>query len=305
MNEFRIRVDLGHLLPGGSAGDLAFPNLSHAVAALVDRCEDQWKRYASGEPLPSGKTIGVRSGQYLRSIMSRMDGPYSGEVYSRLAYAETIERGAPAWDMRSLLGSSLKVRINKKGGRYLIIPFRHDTGNAMSGGKPMPDEVRRWWQDKSASFVLHVDRRPVHSDLAGNTPKLEHQVHAFRRDDIMEHGPLLTVARRNYWYGDRLTRGDLAAMGRGASSFTGLAGANKKRYEGMLNFRQPGKTGGAAHSQYITFRVLSENSRPGSWMQKAREGYWPARTTADMFRPIAEDIFGKAIEADVMALLPR
>src|SRR4051812_31706910 len=105
---FSIRVDLGHLLPSGSAGDMAFPNLSHAVVSLVERCEEQWKRYASGEALPSGRTIGVRSGQYLRSIQSRMSGPYSGEVYSRLAYAEAIERGTPAWDMRSLLASSLK-----------------------------------------------------------------------------------------------------------------------------------------------------------------------------------------------------
>lgn len=304
MNDFRIRVDLGHLLPGGSAGDLAFPNLSHAVVSLVARCEEQWKRYASGEPLPSGRVIGVRSGQYLRSIQSSMSGPYSGEVYSRLSYAETIERGAPAWDMRSLLASSLKVRVNKKGQRYLIIPFRHDTGQAMSGGHPMPDSVRRWWQDKNASFVLHTDRRPVHSDLAGNTPALPHQVHAFRAED-RQHGPLLTVARRNYWWGDRLGRKDLEGLARGAEGFSLLAGKNRSRYEGMVNFRQPGKSGGAAHSQFITFRVLSENSRPGSWIQKAREGYWPARTTADMFRPVAEDIFSKAIEADVMALLPR
>lgn len=292
-----IRVDLGHLLPRGAVGEAAFPNLAHAVSSLVDAAEAQWKKYASGEPLPNGRAIGIRSGQYMRSIMSQMHGPYSGEVYSRLAYAEAIERGTPAYDMRALLASSLKTRINKRGQRYLIIPFRHDTGQAMSGGNPMPDSVRRWWQDKNASFVLHTDRRPVHSDLAGNTPAPLHQVYTIDRAELVLHGPLLTVARRNYWWGDRLKKSDARGLG--------LSADQVKKYQGMVNFRQPGKTGGAAHSQYITFRVLSENSRPGSWIRPAKDGYWPARTTANIFRPIAEDVFKRAVEVDVSALMSR
>lgn len=302
MAEFRIAVDLSHLIPSGRL--TVFPHLAATVEAITLRVEEQWKRYASGEPLPDGRTIGIRSGQYLRSIRHRQISAYSTEVRSDLAYADVIERGAPPFDMRRLLASSLKTRVSKKGKRYLIIPFRHDTGKALSGGNPMPEVMRLWWQDKAASFVLNQMRRPVHSDLWGRTPRPMHQVFAIHPEDILQHGPLLTVAARNYWWGDRLGRADIERMNRSAGGFVLTAGANAKRYQGMVNFRRPGKTGGAAHSQFITFRTLSENAKPGSWIRPARAGYWPAKTTADIFRPVAEDLFTKAVEADIRSVLP-
>lgn len=294
MPTYSIAVDLSHLIP--AARNAVFPALAATVEAVALRVEEQWKRFAAGEPLPSGRVIQVRSGQYLRSIRHRQLSQYAATVESVLAYADVIERGAPAWDMRKLLNSSLKVRISKKGRRYLIIPFRHDTGKALSGGNPMPDSVHQWWQDKSASFVLNQTRRPVHSDLMGRTPRRQDQVFAVDRAERAQHGPLLTVAARNYWWGDRLSKSDAEGLG--------LSPKQAQRAAGMVNFRRPGKSGGAAHSQYLTFRVLSENSRPGSWMQKARAGYFPAKVTADMFRPVAEDLFRRAVEEDVRNMIP-
>jgi hypothetical protein len=294
MPTYSISVDLSHLIP--AARNAVFPALAATVEAVALRAEEQWKRFAAGEPLPDGRVMNVRSGQYLRSINHRQISQYAVTVESVLAYAEALERGTPAWDMRKLLNSSLKVRISKKGKRYLIIPFRHDTGKALSGGNPMPESVHQWWQDKKASFVESQMRRPVHSDLRGRTPKPNDRVYATDRAEVILNGPLLTVAARKYKWGDRLSKG--------AAEGLGLSPQQANRAQGMVNFRRPGKSGGAAHSQFITFRVLSENSRPGSWMQKARAGFYPARATADMFRPIAEDLFQKAVEEDIRNMLP-
>lgn len=290
MSEFRIAVDLSGLMPQNSPLDrTAFPSLALAVQAVIDRAEGTWKGFASGVPLPSGKSIGIRSGQYMRSINQRMTGDFAGEVYSNLAYAEVIEKGAPARDMKSLLNSSPKVRISQKTGRrYLIIPFRHDTGAAMSGNKPMPDSVRQWWEGKVASYVRSgFERRPVHSDMAGNiTP--EHAVYAIRTHKLM------TVPQRRYQWGDRMKAADLEALGASAQQI--------KRMQGMVNFRRPGQSGGAAHSKYITFRTMSEGSK--GWIQPARDGLYPARETATIYRPLAEQLFTAAVAEDIKNLLP-
>lgn len=290
MSEFRIAVDLSQLMPTNSPLDrTAFPSLALAVQAIVDRVEGTWKGFASGVPLPSGKSIGIRSGQYMRSINQRMTGDFAGEVFSNLPYAETIEKGAPARDMKALLNSSPKVRISQRTGRrYLIIPFRHDTGNAMSGNKPMPDSVRQWWEGKVASYVRSgFERRPVHSDMAGHiTP--EHAVYSLRTHK------LLTVPQRRYQWGDRMKAADLEALGASAQQI--------KRMQGMVNFRRPGQSGGAAHSKFITFRTMSEGSK--GWIQPARDGLYPARETANIYRPLAEQLFTAAVAEDIKNLLP-
>jgi hypothetical protein len=289
MPVFSIAVDLSSLMPANSALNRdAFPSLALAVQMVIDKAEETWKGFASGAPLPNGKSIGIRSGQYLRSINQRKSGDFSGEVYSELAYADTIERGSPARDMKEVLNSSLKVRVSQKSGkRYLIIPFRHNTGDAMSGGARMPDAVQAWWQSKVASFVKSQHERPVHSDI--NETILPWRIVS----DVRTRGILMTPARRYTW-GTRLGSADLQALGASAEQ--------TKRMAGMVNFRRPGQTGGAAHSQFITFRTMSEGS-PG-WRQKARDGLYPARTTADIYRPVAEDLFRAAVEDDIKRLLP-
>lgn len=289
MAAFIIAVDLSSLMPANSALNRdAFPSLALAVQMVIDKAEETWKGFASGAPLPNGKSIGIRSGQYLRSINQRMTGDFAGEIYSEIAYADVIERGAPARDMKEMLNSSLKVRVSQKSGkRYLIIPFRHDTGNAMSGGNAMPQPIQDWWKDKVASFVRSQHERPVHSDI-NETIVPWRIVH-----DIRTRGTLMTPARKYVW-GSRLKSADLEALGASAQQ--------TKRMAGMVNFRRPGQSGGAAHSSFITFRVMSEGSQ--GWVQKARDGLYPARTTADIYRPVAEDLFRAAVEDDIKRLMP-
>lgn len=275
---FRIGVDVGGLLTNDVPQiEALFPTLSHAVRRLAEGAHAQWVRYAMGEPLPSGQVITPRSGTYGRSIQLRQHGPFSAEVYSNLPYAVSIEQGLPARDMKRMLDSSLKVRLTKDGRRYLIIPFRHNAPTSVLGNQ-MPKEVHDWWQDsgRQPSAIIGTYRRP------SGTGAYDWRTRQ-----------LITVPGRTYTWGSRLTKNDLAALG--------ITGEAAKKLVGMVNFRKPDARGGAAHSKYLTFRTMVEGSK--GWQAKAVEGKWPARTVAQQFGSIAEEVFRKAAEEDVRRVL--
>jgi hypothetical protein len=271
---FRIDVDIGHLIPlmtGMQAGDL--PALDAAVRKLAEAAQQQWIAYASGAPLPGGKAINSRTGEYARSITLRQLSEFSAEIYSELPYAEAIERGSPSYDMKRMLGSSWKVRSTKSGKRYLIIPFRWDHENSVIGSNHMPQAATNWWRQGRTPSAVTGEYRRV-SGAGGS--------------DVKTRGSMTTEGWRYKW-GDRLSRGTLAHLG--------VTGAPAKRMAGMVNFRKPGGKGGGSHSQFLTFRVMMEGSK--GWIAPAREGLWPARTTAEQIRPLAEKAFAEAVTDDV------
>lgn len=289
MPDFSIHIDLGELLPEGSALTSAeFPTLSSAVHRLAEAAHADWVAYASGAPLPSGKVIQNRTGEYARSILVRSNGDFSAEVYSDLAYAQAIEEGMPARDLKKILSSSLKVRISAAGKRYLIIPFRHNSPNSVLGNN-MPTAVANWWKDE--------ERKPSSITGTFNRPSGTGAV-AWRSGTDMfgksqKKGDRLTVPGRTYSWGTRLGKADFASLG--------IAGASAKRLDGMVNFRKPGGTGGGAHSQFITFRVMTEDSK--GWIAPAQAGKWPAKTVSDTLQPIAEQAFAKAVQEDIKRII--
>lgn len=278
MSYFAISIDLSFL----RAADAPFsremlPNLSFAVQQITEAVHRQWAAYAGGAPMPNGKVIHSRTGEYMRSILLRQVSEFSGEVYSDLPYARIIEDGAPQRDLKTILNSSLKVRTTKDGRRYLIIPFRWGTPNSVMGNN-MPAVVHEWWkQGRQASAVTGTFKR--HSGTGAM--------------DIKTRKPLMVPGWRYNW-GTRLGKDDIAGLG--------IGGKTAKNLEGMYNFRKPrAKSGASSHSQFITFRVMMEGS-PG-WIAPAREGLHPARTVADQFRPIAERAFNEALSEDMRRLL--
>jgi hypothetical protein len=256
-------------------GPDTFPTLAGAVAEIARLAKAQWLAYAQGEPLPNGQIINARSGTYHHSITLEQTGPLAYRIQSRLPYAEAIETGSPARDLKQMLHSSLKVRVSKDGKRYLIIPFRHGTpGTVGFGNNVMPQAVHDFWKPQSVarSRVISLGTRPAGTGAS----------------DIKTRQTVL-VPQRNYAWGERLTQQHLGAMG--------IGGQAAKRMAGMVNFRNPGGSGGAAHSQYLTFRAMTEDS-PG-WKAPAIPGKYPAKITAEQFKPIAERAFKQALENDI------
>jgi hypothetical protein len=285
MAEFRISVHLPPLMLASAVTASNFPSLARAVQMVAERAHAMWTAYAAGAPdvngvaLPGGP-LKNPIGEYQNSIKLRQIGPFEAEVYSNLPLAKDIEEGAPARDLKKMLDTSFKVRISKKGKRYLIIPFRHNSPNSVMGNN-MPKAVQKWWKTAEPSFI--------------NNGKIEYK----RRSgtgayDIKTRLPIMVPAWRYRW-GDRLGKDHLEALG--------ITGAAAKRLAGMVNFRNPGGDGRkkGSDSQFITFRTMMEGS-PG-WIVKAKPGKYPARTTAEAMRPFAEKVFAAAMEEDIKRLL--
>ncbi len=279
---YPIGVDLSHLIPAGSrlTSD-TFPNLAYAVGLIGQQAHQDWIAYAMGRPLPGGQVIQNRTGEYARSIMLRSTGEFAVEVYSELPYAHVIEEGRAAHDMKTMLNSSLKVRLTKDGRRYLIIPIRHNAPGSVLGND-MPAAVHDWWQqNRTPSHINGTYRRTSGTGVHDTKTR-----------------QLVTVPGWNYRWGDRLGQSHLAAMG--------IEGQRAKHLAGMVNFRNPGgMAGGGAkqgtHSQYLTFRVMVEGSK--GWMARAQPPKPAAASTAAVIRPLAEAAFAAAMEADIRALL--
>ena len=280
MSHYTLSVSVP--IPAGAPIDAeTFSTLAGAVAKCAHTVHQQWLAYAQGAPLPNGQTIGIRSGTYHRSILIEQTGPFAFRIFSDLAYADAIERGMPARDLKKMLDSSLKVRRSKDGKRYLIIPFRWGTpGTVGFGQNVMPQDVHDFFTPPGVARS-HVTG--MGSRVSGTG--------AF---DLKTRQPLLTP-QASYQWGARLTAKYLATKG--------IGGQAAKRLAGMVNMRQPGGKGGGAHSQYLTFRVMTEDS-PG-WKAPAIPGKYPAKTVADQIRPIAEQAFKKAMEADARRYLEQ
>lgn len=282
MAEFRIAIDIGHLIPPNAAVTAdVFPNLAYAVRRIAEQAQQQWMAYASGAPLPNGAVIHSRSGAYLRSIQLREMGPFSAEVFSELPYADGIERGMPARDLKRMLDTSLKVRISKDGKRYLIIPFRRGTPGAVGFGKNvMPPAVHDLWRDPTAAL------KPSRVTGMGS------RVSGTGAYDVRTKS-LYLVPQRQYQWGDRITKPMLHAAG--------VHGQAAKRMAGMVQMQNPSGQGGGKHSQYLTFRVMSETSN--GWLVPAQPGKWPAKTVAEQLQPIAEKAMSAAVERDIQRYL--
>jgi hypothetical protein len=235
---YAISVDLPLAIPDGSPLPAAFPVLAAAVEAIARQAEARWLAYAYGEPLPDGRSLNARSGEYARSIQMVKTGEYRYTVEATVPYAGEIERGAPARDMKRMLSSSLKVRVGKRGQRYLIIPFRHGTPGTVTMGRPMPDHIHEAARQLGVSRVTGV----------------HHETNQIGVHSIYGR-ELRMVKRRSYKWGDRLK-------------------APGTRQHGMVRFNSFDNR----HSTYMTFRTMSENSPgwirpavPGFWVARAVE----------------------------------
>jgi len=265
-DEMNVSVDLSELM---SAGPLAaagiFTHLSAAVRAVVETGEERWKRAALTARLWDGERRA-----YAASINSRMTGPYSGEIVSDYKYVVDIERGRPPYDLKRMLDTSMKVRVSKKGRRYLIIPFRHNTPGNDALSASMPAKVYAQARELAPSNVVgHYARRSGTGAW-----------------DLKTKEPARVRARRYVW-GDRL----------GAGMTRKLQTSHKSDpHAGMVRFDTTSPSG-AKSSSYLTFRVMAQGSN--GWVIPARDGLWIARAVSESLHRTAEKDFAAAIAADL------
>jgi hypothetical protein len=273
---FAISVDLSEVLAAGPVERSGvFAHLSHQVRLTVEAGEARWKRAVQSAPIWSGE-----ASAYAASIKGRMTGEFSGEITSDYKYVEDIESGRPPYDLKRMLNTSLKVRTSKKGKRYLIIPFRHNTpGNdalardmdshdAPGGGKA---DVYSEAKALSASKITGMGTRRSGTG-------------AF---DINTHKPI-RVAQRKYVWGDRLPAG-----------MTRKLQTHHKTDPTAGMVRMQASTPKAKSSTYLTFRIMIEGS--SGWIIPARPGLWIAKNVADSLQRTADIDLPAAVARDLDA----
>jgi hypothetical protein len=252
MAEFKIKVDLSDVI---SAKDIItaeiFPLLNQAVRMVAEQTSINWTESVERAKLWRGE-----KDAYKATIQWQMVSNFEALVWADYKYAEEIETGRPQKDLKRMLNTSLKVRISKKGNRYLIIPFQHNTPGSNATGQTMPNEIYDLAKNLSPSSITGQGRQ-----LSGTGA---YDIKTRKR---------LTVNQNSYKWGERLA-------------------TDHGRYNGMVRFDTSG--GGPRRSSYLTFRVMSEKS--SGWIVPAKPGLFLAKAVAEAMQPKAESAFQEAVK---------
>lgn len=255
MAEFRISVDLSDAITAGRGIITAeiFPLLNQAVRAVAQQTRIDWLESVERAKLWRGE-----KDAYKTTIQWQMINDFEALVWADYKYAEEIEQGRPPRDLKRMLNTSLKVRTSKKGNRYLIIPFQHNTPRANATGQAMPEEIYDMAKSLSPSTVTGQTQR-----LSGTGA---YDIRSRKR---------LTVNQNIYKWGESL-----------------LGDSIQNRFAGMNRFDT--SAGGARRSVYLTFRVMSEKS--SGWIVPAKPGLFLAKTLTETMQPKAEKAFQESIK---------
>ncbi|AYJ74836.1 hypothetical protein phiMa_53 [Thermus phage phiMa] len=271
---YEVTISIGFPSPFERAVALAtsrpealFPNQLAAIRELAVAAHKKWVGYALGEPLPSGERLQPRTGTYARSIVLEAGEDHTYTLRSTAPYAAALEWGRPAYDLRQVLRRSHQARRAKAGHLYMHIPFRHGTPQAVGFASVMPEEVYARVRRFRKSRITGVYYEPS------------------------VHDPKARARRFTYEWGDRLTAGDLRAMGLDPED------PEVGRLVGMYRFEvgAPGEN----RSAYVTFRTLSEKSPPGTWVVPEHPGYRIAGAVYDWLVEVYPEVMRMALEADV------
>lgn len=259
MLSYRISLDLSAQLElTGIVYGKVLPRLNQAVRGIAQATASNWQTAVRNAKMWSGE-----KDAYANSIKIDMaDGSLRAVVYTDYRYAEEIENGRPPRDLKRMLQTSMKVRVSKKGLRYLIIPFRHNVAGLKSTSiNTMDGPVSAYSMAKmlTASKVIGQGRR-----LSGTGAW-----------SLKTKQPA-TVNQNKYSWGGRLDHNDEEIP---------------RNLKGMVRFNT--STPKSKSSNYLTFRVMSEKSR--GWIIPAQPGQHIAQDVADDMRPKAESIFAEAI----------
>lgn len=265
MAQFSIKVDLSDVMAQarGIINAAVMPRLNQAVGAVAQQAAIDWKEAIARAKLWSGEKI-----PYGASVTWKMTGPFSAVVSSDYKYAQEIESGRPARDMKNILNTSLKVRQAKDGSRYLVIPFRHQVPGADAIGQSMPSSVYELARNLAPSRVVGTGRR-VSGTGAMNVKTRQ----------------AITVAQRKYVWGGSLPPGTAPKLPQHRGD----------RYAGMV--RMDSSSGGQKSSVYLTFRVMSEKSM--GWVIPPKPGLDIVKGVTTRLQPLAEKAFAEAVKRDL------
>jgi hypothetical protein len=176
--------------------------------------------------------------EYIKSIYVGEEGIFAGYVTLRGVLPNMIEDGVEPFDMKIGFSKSNKKKISKSGGWYLTIPFRWFTSNALS--------------ERGNILPLAIQKKM--KEKQANEPKLK---------------PLkLTEIPKEFQQVNK--RNPISTKNKNFPEYT----HKSPTVVGMTHSK--GSSGGGG--KYITFRRVSSNSDPNSWIHSGIQAYKLAET---------------------------
>ena len=284
MSLINYRIDLAcGALMDMSAGINAkvLPLVSQAVRAVAQQAHADWVKAVHGAKLWSGEKEA-----YMQAITWRSTGDFSAVVEADYKYAQEIETGRPARDLKKMLDTSLKVRRTKNGRRFLVIPMRHNTSGNGALATPMSPAVQKLAKALAPSRVTGqgqrqsgevVDLHPAYGMSKGRANA------NFASNPVTKQATMVNSS--SYAWGGRLKSSDLKGAG--------LTPAEAKRYAGMVKM-DTSTPGGSKSSSYLTFRIMMEGS--SGWIIPPKPGLYLADGVVKALAPKASAAFAEAIK---------
>lgn len=245
-------------------GPNEFPAYHRAAEALSEKAETLYFGYLSGEPTPAGKAIARPSGTTARGVKREHTGLLAWTLKNESKAALALEEGTKERDMKECLPTSKRARKSKSGHLYLIIPFRHGVPGTR-GLSAMSKDVYRLAKRMAFSRVIGAPSTRV-SATGWTVPKWTYR-----------------------WQGRLPDVKKLQALG--------FDEGTSRRVAGMVRMSKRG------HTSYMTFRVMSQASAPGSWVRPTVPGLWPLRWAVDQALQDGEPMLLDAIQADLWQAL--
>jgi hypothetical protein len=179
----------------------AFVSYAETSGVVAQHSLDTYRGYLLGQPLPNGASIQHPSGNLAKGAELNEKGYLDYFLENPVSYAEAVEKGVKARDLKDMLPTAKKARRAKDGTLYLIIPFRHGTPGTV-GLHPMPARIH--------AMALELYRSRVkagHMEMSGTG---------------------YMVKRHSYNWGSKLTVQQIQDAG--------LPFKAQNRYQGMYKF---------------------------------------------------------------------
>ena len=267
-----IKVEVNQFLPDFLAlmekveGRNVFPQTLAAFNQIAIMYQKTWREFAGGAPMPGvPRTINSR-GDYIRSIQADLTGD-DKIVYTDSPSHRFIESDRAEVDLKEGLLSGPKARTTKEGLPYNIVHFRHGTPATSASNRPMPLNIF-------------------------NLLKKESKAAAQQKQQVLS--VIRSTQPRSSTYGVKISSN--VQQGKKTQMYTKYTWKSSP-YAGMV--RMQTSTGKAKSSQYITFRVVSKNSDPRSWILPPMQGIPIREIVVKTVKPIAEELVREALKEDL------
>lgn len=236
------------------------PNTMAAVQNAAINIQSQWQDWASGKASIDGiKDNPYPSGRLAQTIKKENTNGLNWSVYSNSPQMDRIAEGQPEFDMKTKYPYGKKSRVSKAGIPYLIIPFTWSTPKF--GGHN---------QSRMTPKIYKVMSKIEKSYVTGNT----HIEENFFKEGIQ---------RQEYSFNGSY-KSDFALVDRIENYAQGMV----RMLDSATN-----------KSSYMTFRIISAKSKPGTWIRKAVEPINVVEALINNNQQAINDEVDKAIREDL------